>query len=137
MEANRRPSGTPKPLHYLVLIATAEAPAAVLQAIESYLNAWPKERIESVQRADGGWVPFDWNRRPLRVDGVRDLRRIRDVVHCHCIFLNEAGIAPTPELVELDEFFRVASEKTENLERAALQSRTPAIPSHQYVLGNW
>lgn len=133
---------TPKLLRYLGLVAAAETPAEVLRAVQSYLDAWPKERIASVQRVDGGWAPFDWNQRPLRVNGVRDLRRIHDVVHCHCIFLSEAGIALTPELEELNEFFVAATEKADKFGPAALQSRTPAtrtptIPSHQYVLGNW
>lgn len=137
MNADRRPSGTPRLRHYLGLVAAAEASAGVLRVVKSYLDAWPKERVESIQRVDGGWAPFDWNQRPMQVDGVRNLRRISDVVHRHCIFLREAGMALTPELVELDEFFLVAAEMAEGLWQATPQARTPAVPSHRDVLVNW
>jgi len=137
MSANQRPSGTPKLRHHLELIASAEASAEVLKVVKRYLDAWPKERVDSIQRVDGGWAPFDWNQRSLPVDGVRNLRRIRDAVHRHCMFLREAGMALTPELVELDEFFVVATETAEDLGHAASQARTPAIPSHRDVLVNW
>lgn len=137
MRAGQRPSGTPKLRHCLELVEAAEAPAEVLKVVKSYLDAWPKERVDSIQRVDGGWAPFDSNQRPSQVDGVRNLRRIRDVVHRHCMFLREAGMALTPELVELDEFFLVATEMAENLGLAASQARTPAIPPHRDVLVNW
>ncbi len=128
--------GTPEFFRYLRLIALAEAPAAVLRAVQGYLNAWPKERVHSLQAVDGGWAPFDWNQRPRQVNGVRDLRRIGDAVHRHSTFLREAGMTPTLELVELDEFLLVAVEKAENFGRAALQAKKrasfmQAVSAHQ------
>lgn len=127
----------PKLRHYLELIASAEASAEVLKVVKRYLDAWPKERVESIQRVDGGWAPFDWHQQALPVDGVRNLRRIRDAVHRHCILLREASMALTPELVELDEFFVVATEMAEDLGHAASQTRAPAIPLHRDALVNW
>lgn len=136
MGSSRTTSEASKLLHFLELVTAAETPAAVLRAVQSYLNAWPKERVEAVQKIDGGWAPFDWNRQPLRVNGLRDLCRIRDAVHRHCIFLSDAGMATTPELTELDEFFCAAIDKAEKTKQAALQAHTQAIPAYQYVLDN-
>jgi hypothetical protein len=136
MGSNPTPLKASKLPHYLDLVEAAEAPAAILRAVQSYLNAWPKERVDAVQKIDGGWAPFDWNGQPLRVNGVRDLRRIRDVIHSHCKFLRAAGMASTPDLNELDEFFCAATEKAENVERPVPQARTQALSSHQYVLDN-
>jgi len=136
MGSNPTPLKASKLPHYLDLVAAAEVPAAVLRAVQSYLNAWPKERVEAVQKIDGGWAPFDWSGQPLRVNGVRDLRRISDAVHRHCIFLSDAGMAPTPELTELDKFFCAAIDKAENMEQPVPQMRTQALSSHQYALDN-
>ncbi len=136
MGSNQTPLSASKLPRYLDLVAAAESPAEVLRAVQSYLNAWAKERIESVQKIDGGWAPFDRDQKPLRVNGVRDLRRIRDAIHRHCIFLSDAGMAPTQELRELDEFFCAATEMAENAEPAAPQMRMRAAPSHRFVLDN-
>lgn len=142
MGPRQAPTRTPESLRSLEIIAAAEAPAAVLRALQSYIDAWPRERIESLQKVDGGWAPFDWNQRPLRVNGIQDVRRIRDAIHSQSGYLREAGITLTPELTELDEFFCVAIEKAESLGQISVQTRSPANrepakPSHQYVLGKW
>ncbi|MBI3372007.1 MAG: hypothetical protein HY017_09665 [Betaproteobacteria bacterium] len=118
------PSGTD---YYLGLMAEANAISAIVDAVQEYLASWSNERIGRVQKVDAGWAPFDTSQRPLRVNGAMHARCIRDAIHCHCMALNEAGLALTPELVELDEFFFVASEMIESFGATAMHLRTPAI----------
>ena len=102
--------------HYLRLMAEAQGTSAIVEAVQGYLADWPKESVASVQKIDAGWAPFDAHQRPLQVSGALDVRCIRDAVHCHCMALRESGMAQTPELLELDEFFFVASELVEKTE---------------------
>lgn len=102
-----------KMAHFLDLMAKANGLAGIVEEIQNYLAGWPKECVASVQKIDAGWAPFDMQQRPLPVTGPLDVRCIRDAVHCHCVALRETGLALTPELVELDEFFFVASQMVE------------------------
>jgi hypothetical protein len=72
METDKEPSGTQEAFYYVELIAAAEVPAQVLSAQQSYLNAWPTERVKILQMEDGGWAPFDGNQTPSQINGVRD-----------------------------------------------------------------
>jgi hypothetical protein len=135
MEAGKEASGAPKLLHYLERVEAVDSPFGVLRVVQSYLNAWSATGIKSVQRVDGGWAPFDRDQRPLRVDGLPNLRHNRDMIHRQCKALREAGMALTPEFAELDEFFLAAAEKSESLGRAASKVQAsvrfaPAIASH-------
>ena len=123
--------------YYLVLMARAQETRAAIEVLQQYLASWSKERIANVQKIDAGWAPFDMSQRPLQVNGALDVRCIRDAIHCHCMALREASLALTPELVELDEFFFMASEIIENDGRVLWPMRTPAAPSHGDVLANW
>ncbi len=123
--------------HHLGLLAKAKGPTAFIEAVQRYLASWTKERIANVQRIDAGWAPFDVIQRPLQVNGVLDVRCIRDAIHAHCIALNEAGETLTPELVELDEFFFAAAEIAEQVGKSSLQARTPPTPLHGDVFSNW
>jgi hypothetical protein len=122
-----RPSGVPELLHCLELIAVAEAPAGVVEVIRNYLAAWPKERIDSVQAVDGGWAPFDLSQRPSPVNGIQDLRCIRDAVHRQCVSLRTAGLALTPELMELDEILFIAAQMAESLGAPGYKTRSSAV----------
>ncbi len=118
------PSGTD---FYLGLMAEANGISAIVEAVQEYLASWSNERIGRIQKVDAGWAPFDVSQRPLRVNGALHARCIRDAIHSHCMALSEAGLALTPELVELDEFFFAASEMIESFGEAAMHVRTPAI----------
>jgi hypothetical protein len=120
-------SGIPEHLHYLEFIAVAEDPAEVVAAIRRYLAAWPKERINNVQMIDGGWAPFDMSQKPSPVNGTQDLRCIRDAVHGQCIGLRKAGLALTPELMELDEIFFIATQMAESLQAPGYKTRSSAV----------
>lgn len=116
--------------YYLGLIAGAKGSSAVVEAVQRYLASWSNERIANLQKIDAGWAPFDERQRPLEVSGVLDVRCICDAIHCHCAALRQAGVALTPELVELDKFFFVARDRVENLGPVPVQVRAPASPSH-------
>lgn len=91
--------------YHLGLIGSANSTSAMIEAVQLYLASWSMERIAKVQKIDAGWAPFDLNQRPLQVNSALDVRCIRDAIHCHCMALRESSVRPTPELVELEEFF--------------------------------
>jgi hypothetical protein len=113
-------------LRSLERIATAEDLAEVLQATQSYLKAWPSERVVRLQRIAGGWAPFDQDRRPAPINGVRDLQRVQNAVHRQCVRLRQSGFALNPELLELDEVLFVAAETAESLESRESKVRSRA-----------
>lgn len=127
MGTSRSPLETPNLLHCLELIAVAQAPLEVVKVIRSYLAAWPKERILSVQTIDGGWAPFDQNQVPSKINGIQDLRCVRDAVHRQCVALREARMVLTPELVELDEILFIATQWADSLEAPGFKTRSPQV----------
>ena len=134
MKMDREPAGTQMLFSHLELIAAAEVPAEVLRAIQGYLNAWPKDRVKSLQRVDGGWAPFDEDQMPSEVDGVQDLRRIRDGVHLQCVALKQARVQLTPELIELDEVLFIASQLAESMKAPEFKARPRAATGRSRLL---
>jgi hypothetical protein len=136
-----------KVAYYLWFVAKASEPSAIVDAVREYLASWPKERILAIQKIDAGWAPFDGYQQPQQIDSALDLRCIRDAIHSHCIALREAGVALTPELVELDEFFFTATGMIENFGQPVSKVRpqaipveairTPRTPSYTDVIANW
>lgn len=125
---------------YVSLMAQARGADAIVDVVRDYLASWSEERIARVQRIDAGWAPFDPNCRPLKIDGVLDVRCIRDAIHCHCMALVEAGVPLTPELAELDQFFLVARDMAERVGRSQAPTpvrRSPAAPSSNDRFANW
>lgn len=123
-------------------IAGAQGISSVIQAVQDYLGSWSKERIANLQKMDGGWGPFDRRQRPIKVSGAGAVRCTRDAIHRHCIALHEAGMPLTPELVELNEFFRVTGELIDGYRESARQDwqpedRTPPTPKYGDTLVNW
>jgi hypothetical protein len=107
------------------LMATAEGTAGIVNAVRDYLACWPRERILGVQKVDGGWGPFDARQQPVTVRGpdhivviAESMRRQRDA-------LSAAGMAPTPEFLEIDLFFFLARQVVENWKRQ--KSEAPAL----------
>lgn len=131
------PDAQTKMAHHIGIMARANGTSAIVEAIQGYLASWPQERISSLQRVDAGWAPFDVNQRPLPVNGALDVRCIRDAIHCHCLAFREAGMELTPELVELDEFFFIASELMENFGLAPSQTRAAAIAPRRETYASW
>lgn len=134
MKTDRELPGTQELICHLELIAAAEAPADVLSAVQGYLNAWPKERVERLQTIDGGWAPFDQNQMPSQVNGVRDLRRIRDAVYRQCAALRQARVELTPELMELDEILFIAVQLAESMKAPEFKTRSPAATARSRLL---
>ncbi len=126
MNTDGETPGTQPLLHFLELIATAEAPEEVLRAVQEYLDAWPKERVANLQRVDGGWAPFDHDQMPSRVHNVEDLRRFRDAVSSQCIALKQASLQLTAEILELDEILFIAVQLTESMKVPEFKARAPA-----------
>lgn len=133
--------------YYLWLTARATEPAEIMDAAQGYLASWPTVNVANVQKIDAGWAPFDSDQRPQQLTSKLDLRCIRDAIHAHCMALREARLALPPELVELDEFFFVATEMIEHpgchlsmTSRSALPasvSYTPPAPIYADNSANW
>ena len=103
--------------YHLGLIGSANSTSAMIEAVQLYLASWSMERIAKVQKIDAGWAPFDLNQRPLQVNSALDVRCIRDAIHCHCMALRESSVRPTPELVELEDFFFATNEMLQSSSR--------------------
>ena len=100
----------------ICLLAGSREALDVVAAVRDYLAVWPSERVARVQRVDAGWAPFDQDQKPTAVYRATDVHRICNAVHGQCMALRDAGVAPTPELVELDQFFLLATAKLAQLE---------------------
>jgi len=107
------------------LMAGAGSIAEILERVQAYLDSWSRERIIRLQKMDGGWAPFDRSQRPLRVGSLGKVHASGDAIHLHCVALRAAGFPLTPELVELDEFFRAARQLIRAREQAGPRTRTP------------
>ena len=134
MNTNGETPGTQPLLHFLELIAAAEAPAGVLSAVQDYLNAWPKERVANLQRVDGGWAPFDQDQTPSQVENVADLKRFRYAVRSQCVALQQARLQLTPEIMELDEILFIALQLTESMKVPEFKTRAPAARNGSRLL---
>ena len=106
---------------HVKLLTAATGPDRLLGALSGYLSSWTKDRIERLQEIDGGWGTFDSRQRPKPIHGVADVVRISDSLGGHCLALNEAGIAPTAELLELDLYFTLAKQVAEKFISAERQ----------------
>jgi hypothetical protein len=116
----------------ICLLAGARKALDVVAAVRDYLAAWVPERVARVQRVDAGWAPFDQDQKPSAVYRATDVHRICDAVHGQCVALRDAGIAPTPELLELDLFFFLATAKLAQLEPGPAPARAPQpSPRHE------
>lgn len=134
MNTNGETPGTQPLLHFLELIAAAEAPAAVLSAVQEYLNAWPMERIANLQRVDGGWAPFDHDQTPSQVENVADLKRFRYAVRSQRVALQQARLQLTPEIMELDAILFIALQLTESMKVPEFKTRAPAAGTGSRLL---
>jgi hypothetical protein len=117
--------------HFMELIANADGPAAVFDAVQSYLSIWAPERIARLQKMDGGRAPFDRDRRPLPISTVGRLSLFRDRIRHQCTALTQVGLPLTPELVELDEVLSAATQMAESRKAPELNERSPASDGSQ------
>jgi hypothetical protein len=98
---------------HLRALATAIRAQEIVGAVGGYLASWTPERIENLQKVDGGWGTFDNQQRPEAINGVADIVRISNVLARQCLALRDAGIEPTPELLELNLYFAFAKDAAE------------------------
>lgn len=119
------------------LLAGARSASDVVSAVRNYLAAWPKSRVADLQRSDGGWAPFDADLRPTPLYRPADLQGICDAVHGQCASLRGAGVAPAPELLQLDTFLSLACAKLAQIEpglapqRSGPADRQPESRAHR------
>jgi len=111
----------PRMNRYLGLMRAASDPGEFVNAVSEYLASWPKQKVEDLQKVDGGWGPFDKNMQPIPLGTVAGVTWIGDTVRRQLVALREAGVAPSPELIELDLFFFIAKQVAQN--RLAARSR--------------
>jgi hypothetical protein len=115
--------------HHIELLTAATMPGEIVHAANSYLATWSKDRIENLQKIDGGWGPFDSEKRPEPIHGFGYIARISNVLSNHCRALKDAGIEPTPEILELDLYFALAKQIGDNFVASGSRFRTATSPS--------
>ena len=96
--------------HHLKLLSAANDAGEIVDAVSKYLESWPLDRIESLQKIDGGWGTFDDHQRPDSIHTVEHIAQISVALSGHCRALKEARLEPTPELLELDLYFALAKQ---------------------------
>jgi hypothetical protein len=117
----------------ICLLAGAREALEVVAAVRDYLAVWPSERVARVQRVDAGWAPFDQNQQPTAVYRATDVHRVCDALHGQCAALRDAGMVLTPELLELELFFLLATAKLAQLEPEPAPARAPQPSSRRDV----
>lgn len=115
---------------YVEMLAGARGTSDVVATVREYLAAWPQACVANVQRVDGGWAPFDADQKPMPIYRPGDVHKICDAVYGQRTSLLGAGVAPAPELVELDLFLRLACAKLAEFEPAPTLQR-PGIAGGQ------
>jgi hypothetical protein len=90
-------------------LTCADSIPSVLEITRAYLANWTQERISTVQSEDEGCAPFDRSRRPLSLHALPDVVAVSRALRARCEVLRAGGIPPSSHLVELDQFFLLAS----------------------------
>jgi hypothetical protein len=119
---------------FVVLMSRARKVSELVVAIRTYLSSWPVARVARVQAIDAGWAPFDERQQPLAILGPQDVRQVYDDVRDQVVSLKAGGVAPTPELLELELVLFLAQLLLDDLEqdlpvaRAAPHARRQGRP---------
>jgi len=90
-------------------LARMETIPSVLEVTRAYLANWTSERISAVKCEDEGSAPFDRFGQPFPLHTLTEVVAVSRALQVRCETLRAGGIAPTPNLVELDQFFLLAS----------------------------
>jgi hypothetical protein len=120
---------------YVRLMHAASGTDEFVTAVSAYLASWSKAKIENLQKVDGGWGPFDKNGQPTRLRTLADVAWIGDTVRRQMVALTQAGIAPNPELVELDLCLAIAKQVVEH--RLAGRSREDSAAPRRGEYPHW
>jgi hypothetical protein len=118
--------------HHLARLTAAAGADEIVLAARDYLASWPRERIEELQKVDGGWGTFDSQGRPESICDLGHIARISNVLSNHCVALKDAGIEPTLEMLELDLYFAVAKQMADNVVACRARFRTGTSRSTGY-----
>jgi len=118
--------------HHIGRLTAAGRADELVRAASDYLASWSRERIDALQKIDGGWGAFDSQGRPEPICDVGHVARISNDIGNHCRALKEAGIEPTPEILELDLYFAVAQQMAESLIASRDRVRTGTSRSTGY-----
>lgn len=118
--------------HHVKLLTAATRADEIGRALSGYLATWSKERIENLQKIDGGWGTFDSQGRPEPIYDLGHIARISNVLSNHCLALKDAGIEPTPELLELDLYFALAKQMADNFVASRARFRAGTSRSTDY-----
>jgi hypothetical protein len=119
-------------------LSAADGSGEMIDAVTRYLESWSIDRIESLQKIDGGWGTFDDQQRPEPIHSLADISRISEALGNHCRALKEARLEPTPELLELDLYFVLARQTAEKfiLGRLRSHSSPDSVPEDRRWTGN-
>jgi hypothetical protein len=118
--------------HRIELLTAAARADDIVRAASDYLASWSSERIALLQKIDGGWGTFDSQGQPISIHDVEHVARISTLLSNHCIALKDAGIEPTPEILELDLYFAVAKQMAESFIASRARVRTGTSRSTGY-----
>jgi len=115
---------------YVRMMTAATGAAGIVDAVSGYLAGWSKERVLNLQKIDGGWAPFDDRQQSTSLYSVIDVLQVCDAIRSQCIALKESGIAPTPELLELDLFLFFARQTVEEHEPVSVRAHAAMASPH-------
>jgi hypothetical protein len=118
--------------HHVKVLTAATRADEIVRATNDYLASWSRERIENLQKIDGGWGTFDALGRPDPICDVGHIARISNVLSNQCAALKDAGIQPTLELLELDLYFAVGKQMAEVFMASQARLRTGASAKTGY-----
>jgi len=117
---------------HMKLLTAASRADEIVRAASDYLESWSRERIENLQKMDGGWGTFDALGRPEPICDVGHIARISKVLSNQCAALKDVGIQPTLELLELDLYFAVAKQMAEPFIASRARLKTDTSPRTVY-----
>jgi hypothetical protein len=104
-------------------LACTDSIPSVLEITHAYLASWTQERISAVQAEDEGSAPFDRLGEPLPLHTLQDVVTVSRALRARCETLLASGTAPSLHLVELDQFFLLAS-------AVLIEMKALTIPAH-------
>jgi len=108
----------------------------VLEITRAYLANWTCERIAAVKTEDESSAPFDRFGRPFPLHTLPEVVAVSRALQTRCETLRASGVASTLNLVELDQFFLLASAVLVELQALTLPPRgeVHALPARTWAV---
>lgn len=107
-------------------LACTDKISSVLEVTRAYLANWTRERVSAVKTEDEGSAPFDRFGRPFPLHALPEVVAVSRALQARRDTLRASGIAPSLNLVELDQFFLLAS-------AVLVELQALTIPAHGEV----